>query len=244
MPSARPDPGVELCLWRVSKRFQRGRREVAVLRDVTLEVAAGEFVALVGASGAGKSTLLQLIGGLDAPTGGEIRVGGRPLHALDEAALARYRLATVGFVFQFFHLIPTLTVLENAALPLLLAGVPKRRALAEATPLLGELDLAERLEHAPETLSGGELKRVSLARAMIARPPLLLVDEPTGGLDSVAGEEVMRLLRRLARARSQTMVMVTHDARAAAWADRILLLRDGAVRDARPSTAGVSAPLS
>lgn len=214
----------------LTKSFVRGRSEIRVLRGVDLVVRRGEFVALVGASGAGKSTLLQLVGGLDVATGGSVRVDGREIGRFGERELARYRKESVGFVFQLYNLIPTLSAVENAALPLLLAGRPRRAALAEARELLADLGLGERLEHASDELSGGELQRVALARAMIGRPPLLLADEPTGSLDSYTGEELMKLLRRLARARGQTTLMATHDARAAAYADRVLTLKDGVLR--------------
>lgn len=227
-------------LHRVEKTFVRGDQQIRVLTRVTLQVAAGEFVAVVGPSGCGKSTLLQLIGGLAPVTGGVIRVDGQRLDALDEDALARFRLSTIGFVFQSYNLIPTLTALENAALPLLLANEPRRRALATAEALLADLGLTDRLDHTPDELSGGERQRVSMARAIISRPPLLLADEPTGSLDTYTGEEVMQLLRTVPKALGQTVILVTHDARAAAYADRIVTLRDGVVREGRSAAAVVS----
>jgi ABC-type lipoprotein export system ATPase subunit len=232
--------GVEVEVRRVDKDFVRGDQQIGVLRGADLTVAAGEFVAVVGPSGSGKSTLLQLIGGLAPVTSGVVRVNGQRLDALNEDELARFRLSTVGFVFQSYNLISTLSALENAALPLLLANVPHRRALAAAKELLADLGLTGRLDHTPDELSGGELQRVSMARAIITRPPLLLADEPTGSLDSYTGEEVMRLLRRVPKALGQTVILVTHDARAAAYADRIVTLRDGGIREGRRAPAVVS----
>ncbi len=223
----------------VTKAFSRAGDTVTVLLGVDLQVGAGEFVAVVGRSGSGKSTLLQLVAGLDAPTSGCIDVGGVRVSSLAEADLARFRLSTVGFVFQAFNLIATLSALENAALPLLLAGGGRRDALAEARELLRQLGLTARLEHLPEELSGGEMQRVCMARAMIARPPLLLADEPTGSLDSHAGDEVMALLRRVPRTRGQTVLMVTHDARAAAYADRIVSLESGRILEGTRGHRGV-----
>ena len=238
---ARPSSvNLQLHLLGVSKSFWRGRVEVPILRSVELAVRTGEFVAIMGASGSGKSTLLQLMGGLDTPTAGEVWVAGRRLDTLTEAELARFRLSCVGFVFQFFNLIPTLSAVENAALPLMLANTSRREALLQAASLLEELGLTDRRHHMPEELSGGEMQRVSMARAMLTRPPLLLADEPTGNLDSYAGEGVMRLLARFPRARGQTVVMVTHDARAAAYADRVVTLRDGAVAEATRAGAVLS----
>lgn len=221
-----------LTLEGVAKSFARGTETVVALQGVDLRVARGEFVAVMGPSGSGKSTLLQIAGGLDTPTSGRVLVDGTDLGALDDAGLARFRLATVGFVFQAFHLIPTLDAEENAALPLLLAGRTRLEARARAAQLLDTLGLGGRLRHLPGELSGGEAQRVCLARAMVAGAPLLLADEPTGSLDSHAGEEVMRLLRRVPRSLGQTVVMVTHDARAAAYADRVVSLHHGRTREA------------
>jgi putative ABC transport system ATP-binding protein len=232
--------GVDVEVRRVDKDFVRGGQQIAVLNAVDLTVAPGEFVAVVGPSGSGKSTLLQLIGGLAPVTSGVVRVGGQRLDALSEDELARFRLSKVGFVFQSYNLISTLSALENAALPLLLASVPHQRALDAAEALLADLGLTGRLDHTPDELSGGELQRVSMARAIITRPPLLLADEPTGSLDSYTGEEVMQLLRRVPKSLGQTVILVTHDARAAAYADRIVTLRDGAIREGRRASAAVS----
>ena len=224
-----PDIEPFVQLQRVSKSYRRGGRDVTVLRSADLTVGRGEFVAVMGPSGSGKSTLLQIVGGLDLPSAGTVRVAEQRLDAMGESELARFRLATVGILFQFHNLIPTLSATENAALPLMLANTPRREALARAESLLTDLGLQGRLNHFPDELSGGEVQRISLARGIITRPPLLLADEPTGNLDSLAGEEVMQLIRRVPRTFGLTVLMVTHDARAAAYADRVVVLRNGAL---------------
>jgi len=206
-------------------RFASGGRAVSVLSDVSLEVPARQFLAVAGPSGSGKSTLLGLIAGLDRPTAGTITVAGADLTRLDEDALARFRLDTIGYIFQSFHLVPTLTAEENVAVPLELAG--ERDALTRARALLGELGLGERAEHYPVQLSGGEQQRVAVARAMARRPPLLLADEPTGNLDSATGTQIIDLLVGLNRRLGSTLVLVTHDPALAAHAERIVHLRDG-----------------
>jgi len=206
---------------------------VKVLDGVDLDIAPGRFVSLVGPSGAGKSTLLQLVAGLEAVTAGTINIGDVVVTDLDDRALARLRLATIGFVFQTFQLIPTLTALENAVLPLLLTGMARKRAAGEGQGLLGELGLTTRLDHLPEQLSVGEKQRVCMARAMVARPSVLLADEPTANLDGPATDEVMRTLQRAAKVRGMTVLMATHDARAAAYADAVYTLRGGKVTGGR-----------
>jgi len=200
---------------------------VTILDGVTLDVPAGQFVAVTGPSGSGKSTLLGLLAGLDRPTAGSIRVDGVELSSLDEDALARLRLAKIGYVFQSFHLIPTLTALENVAIPLELAGAPDAFTRAEA--LLEEVGLKTRVAHYPAELSGGEQQRVALARAVANRPKLVLADEPTGNLDSATGAQIVDLLVGLHRRHGATLVLVTHDPALAAHADRIVELRDGRV---------------
>jgi putative ABC transport system ATP-binding protein len=211
----------------VSMRLTSGGRPVDVLTRVSLDVPDGQFLAIAGPSGSGKSTLLGLIAGLDAPTAGRIEVAGVDITRLDEDALARFRRDTIGYVFQAYHLIPTLTALENVAVPLELAG--DRGALARAAALLDEVGLADRSGHYPVQLSGGEQQRVAVARAMARRPRLLLADEPTGNLDSGTGKQVIDLLVGLNRNLSSTLVLVTHDAALAGHADRIVTLRDGRV---------------
>jgi len=211
----------------VSMRLTSGGHAVDVLSDVSLEVPAGQFLAIAGPSGSGKSTLLGLIAGLDQPTAGTIEVAGVSITALDEDALARFRRDHVGYVFQSFHLIPTLTAEENVAVPLELAGAPA--AMARARALLGEVGLAERAHHYPVQLSGGEQQRVAVARAIAHRPPLLLADEPTGNLDSATGKQIIELLVGVNRRLGSTLVLVTHDPALAAHADRVVTLRDGRV---------------
>jgi putative ABC transport system ATP-binding protein len=208
-------------------RLPSGGAELTILDRVTLDVPTGQFLAVTGPSGSGKSTLLGLIAGLDQPTSGSIRVAGQEVTRLDEDALAQLRRQTIGYVFQAFHLIPTLTALENVAVPLELAAVPD--ALARARVLLGEIGLADRVDHYPAQLSGGEQQRVALARASANRPALLLADEPTGNLDSATGAEIIALLMGWNRQRGTTLVLVTHDPALACHADRTVELRDGRI---------------
>jgi putative ABC transport system ATP-binding protein len=208
-------------------RLRSAAGAVTILDGVTLDVAPGQFVAVIGPSGSGKSTLLGLVAGLDRPTAGSIRVDGVELAALDEDALARLRLAKIGYVFQAFHLIPTLTALENVAVPLELAGASD--APGQARALLEEVGLKARVDHYPAELSGGEQQRVALARAVANRPRLLLADEPTGNLDSATGAQIVELLVNLHRRHGTTLILVTHDPALAAHAQRIVELRDGRV---------------
>ncbi len=217
---------------------------VPAVCGVSLSVQAGEFVAVMGPSGSGKSTLLNLIAGLDRPSGGTVVVDGVDLGALGEAALARFRRRRVGFVFQFFNLLGSLTVAGNVRIPAQLAGVKPRVAAQRVQELLDQLDLAEVADHFPARLSGGERQRVAVARALVNRPALLLADEPTGALDSRAGDHVVELLARLHRD-GQTILLVTHDAKLAATAaDRVVTLRDGRVLDDAPlaTTTAHTAP--
>jgi len=211
----------------LSMRLASGGRGVDVLTDVSLDVPAGQFLAIAGASGSGKSTLLGLIAGLDQPTAGRIEVAGVDITGLDEDALARFRRDHVGYVFQSFHLLPTLTAQENVAVPLELTG--EAGAAARAAALLAEVGLAERAHHYPVQLSGGEQQRVAVARAMARRPALLLADEPTGNLDSATGKQIIELLVGLNRRLGSTLVLVTHDTALAAHADRVVTLRDGRI---------------
>ena len=208
-------------------RLESGGRPVDVLTDVTLEIPARQFAAIAGPSGSGKSTLLGLIAGLDRPTTGRIVVNDVDLTSLDEDDLARFRRDAIGYVFQSFHLIPTLTALENVAVPLELGG--DARALERARALLDEVGLGERGHHYPVQLSGGEQQRVAVARAVARRPTLLLADEPTGNLDSATGKQIIDLLVALNRNLGSTLVLVTHDPALAALADRVITLRDGRV---------------
>ena len=211
----------------LSMRLASGGRVVNILTDVSLEVPAGQFLAIAGPSGSGKSTLLGLVAGLDQPTAGRIEVAGVDVTAMDEDALARFRRDHVGYVFQSYHLIPTLTAQENVGVPLELAG--RRDASDRARALLAEVGLADRAHHYPVQLSGGEQQRVAVARAMALEPPLLLADEPTGNLDSATGKQIIDLLVGVNRRRGCTLVLVTHDAALAAHADRVVTLRDGRI---------------
>jgi len=213
----------------LTKAYVMGKRSLEVLRGVNLDVARGEFLALRGASGAGKSTLLHLIGGLDTPNAGEIRFAGQNLAAFSERALTEFRNHRVGFVFQAYHLLPELTALENVCLPARVARVPAARAEARGRDLLARVGLAERMEHKPFELSGGEQQRVAIARALINEPDLLLADEPTGNLDSHTGGEILELLKGLRTQKQTTLVIATHDARVAANAPRVVELADGQI---------------
>src|SRR5690242_10846965 len=211
----------------VVMRLSAASGPVTILDGVTLAVPAGQFVAVTGPSGSGKSTLLGLIAGLDRPTGGSVGLDGHELAGLDEDALAHLRRDRIGYVFQSFHLIPTLTALENVAVPLELAGA--RDAVAQAASRLAEVGLADRAAHYPAQLSGGEQQRVALARAVANRPSLLLADEPTGNLDSATGARIVELLVAWSRDGGRTLVLVTHDPALACHADRVVELRDGRV---------------
>jgi putative ABC transport system ATP-binding protein len=211
----------------VTMTLRSGAGEVRILRDVSLEISPKQFLALVGPSGSGKSTLLGLIAGLDSPSSGSIEVEGADLTRLSEDALALLRLQKIGYVFQSFHLIPTLTALENVAVPLELAEDPEARS--KAHQMLSSVGLAERVQHYPIQLSGGEQQRVALARAFANRPAVLLADEPTGNLDSATGRQVIELLLRLNHDHGSTLVLVTHDPELAVRADRIVTLQDGRI---------------
>jgi putative ABC transport system ATP-binding protein len=219
-------------------RLTSGGRPLTILDNVTFDVGEGEFVAVTGPSGSGKSTLLGLVAGLDQPTSGSVVVDGVDVTALDEDALARFRRQTIGYVFQAFHLIPTLTAAENVAIPLELAGV--RAALAQAHDLLDLVGLAARAGHYPAQLSGGEQQRVAIARAMALSPRVVLADEPTGNLDSVTGEQIIDLLLRLKRDAGATLVMVTHDPAVGRHADREIALRDGRLTGDRGRAVALS----
>ncbi len=209
------------------KTFVLGAERLEVLKGIDLEVGRGEFVAVVGPSGAGKSTLLHLLGALERPSAGAVAYGGLVLGDLSEEALARFRNRTVGFVFQFHHLLPEFTALENAMLPLLIGRRDAAEARRRAMELLQAVGLEDRLRHTPSELSGGEQQRVAIARALAAAPAVLLADEPTGNLDSKTGEEVFDLLRQLNRERELTVIMVTHNEALSRRADRVVRLEDG-----------------
>jgi putative ABC transport system ATP-binding protein len=213
----------------LTRTFEMGETTIDALRGVNLEVTPGQFVALVGPSGSGKSTFLNLVGGLDRPTAGELWVDGVELSLSKEKALTEHRRQRVGFVFQSFNLLPRLTALENVALPLMFVGVPERERLARARDLLVKVGLQDRLPHRPTQLSGGEQQRVAIARALVTQPAIILADEPTGNVDSATGGEIMALLRQLNRDQGVTLLLVTHDSEAAAFADVVVQLRDGQI---------------
>lgn len=213
----------------VTKHYPQGRRIVKALNGVSLKIDAGEFVSIMGPSGSGKSTLMHLLGALDTPTSGEVLFQGRQLQRMTDKELSFVRRTRIGFVFQFFNLLPTLTAVENVALPLLLAGQSRSRALRPAQAHLERVGLAERASHFPDEMSGGEMQRVAIARALVIEPEAVLCDEPTGNLDSHTSQEILRLLRRLPEPGKRSVVMVTHDAEAASYGDRVIHIRDGVV---------------
>jgi putative ABC transport system ATP-binding protein len=215
----------------LTRIYGSGESAVTALDDVSVAVASGEFTAVMGPSGCGKSTLLHILGGLDRPTSGEVLFDGQDLAKLDDAKLTELRRRRMGFVFQFFNLIPVLSATENAALPLVLDGMPQSKANAKAIEWLTRFGLGERLKNRPDQMSGGQQQRVAIARALVAEPALILADEPTGNLDSKSAEEIADLLKQVASEYGRSVVMVTHDARTAAHANRVLLMKDGRIVD-------------
>jgi len=215
-------------LTRVSKQFD-GKRRVTALDDVDLEVARGELVSIVGPSGSGKSTLLNLVGGLDRPSSGTVAIDGRELGGLDDDDLTLVRRDKIGFIFQFFNLLPSLSCLENVALPLHLRGWPRRKSLERGRELLGLVQLAQRTDHLPDELSGGERQRTAIARALSIYPPILLADEPTGNLDTATGQDILALIRDLNARLGATVLIVTHDTGVARSCPRTITIRDGAI---------------
>ncbi len=215
-------------LERISRTYAMGRVAVHALRDVSLAVNPGEFVAIVGPSGSGKSTMMNILGCLDRPTAGRYLLAGTPVAQLDDDALARLRSRTIGFVFQSYNLLPRTSALDNVTTPLLYQNVSRRERVSRATAALERLGLGERLDHEPSELSGGQQQRVAIARALVTDPAMLLADEPTGNLDSAAGDEVIALLHEL-NAAGRTIVLITHDTDVAATAPRQIHLRDGRI---------------
>lgn len=213
----------------VRKSYRMGKVIVPALRDVSLQVTRGEFLAILGPSGSGKSTLLNIIGCLDRPDEGEVIIDGINVLKLRDEKLAEIRLKQVGFIFQFFNLLPRLTALENVELPLLLAGVDEKRARERAKHLLELVGLESRVNHRPFELSGGEQQRVAIARALVNNPKIVLADEPTGNLDTRSGEEIIQLMKKLNSKLKQTFIVVTHDRKIASIANRIIYLRDGMI---------------
>lgn len=225
----------------LSKRFQEGESERTVLQAVDLTIAPGQFVVLLGQSGSGKSTLLHLIGGIDTPSSGSVAIGGVELTALDERNRTLFRRDHIGFIFQFFNLIPTLSVLENVTLPGELAGRPRPALESAARDLLGRVGLADRASTRPDKLSGGQQQRVAIARALLHQPLLILADEPTGNLDEHTGEQVLQLLIDLTRQQGRTLIMATHNGAIADRADRVLRVQDGHLLEASAPAAAVPA---
>ena len=215
----------------LTKIYGSGATGVTALDHINMTIKPGEFVAIMGPSGCGKSTLLHLLGGLDKPTEGKVLLEGMPIDEMSDDKLTKLRRRKMGFVFQFYNLIPVLTAVENAALPVTLDGVKPADAKAKATEWLTRFGLADRLTNRPDQLSGGQQQRVAIARALVAEPTLILADEPTGNLDTNSGNEIAGLLRKVSQEYGRTVVMVTHDPRIAAYADRIIFLKDGKMID-------------
>jgi putative ABC transport system ATP-binding protein len=213
----------------VTKVYQQGRRSVQAVRGVSLSIAAGEFVSIMGPSGSGKSTLMHLLGALDTPTSGKALFAGQDLNALSDRDRSLLRRTRIGFIFQFFNLLPTLKGAENVALPLLLGGCSRGKALKEAAESLERVGMGHRADHFPEEMSGGEMQRVAIARALVSHPEAILCDEPTGNLDTATSRDVLALLRSLPDDGKRSVVMVTHDPTAAAYGDRLVHIRDGLI---------------
>lgn len=233
-PAAQPPDHVLVEVEHAEKVFHRGSEEIHVLKGLSLTVARGEFLALMGPSGSGKSTLLNLIGGLDRPTSGAVRVGGERIDQMSDRKLAAWRARHVGLVFQFYNLLPVLTAARNVELPLLLTSLSKARRQRLVQVAMSVVDLSHRLKHFPRQLSGGEQQRVGIARAIVTDPTLLLCDEPTGDLDRKSGDGILDLLQALNREHGMTILMVTHDPHASVRASRIVYLNKGQLSDAAP----------
>jgi putative ABC transport system ATP-binding protein len=215
----------------LTKMYGATAQPIYALNAVSLSVEEGEFLAIMGPSGSGKSTLLYLLGGLDRPTSGKVWLRDADMSAMNDDALSRLRRTSLGFVFQFFNLVPVLSAQENVAMPLILDGIARAEALRQANDALARVGMAERSTHRPSELSGGQQQRVALARALVAKPAVVLADEPTGNLDSRSSDEVIQMLRETVDKLKQTMILVTHDPRVAAYADRIVFLKDGKIAD-------------
>ena len=237
-PVPAPAPAPPLIRVRhLSKGYVRGGQAIPVLLDIDLTVAQGEFVALMGPSGSGKSTLLNLIAGIDKPSSGSIEIGGVDIASLGEGALADWRAANVGFIFQFYNLLPVLSAFDNVELPLLLTGLSAKQRHQRVAAVLDLVGLTDRADHYPSELSGGQQQRVAIARAVVTDPQLIVADEPTGDLDRVTGAEVLSLLDQLVHELGKTIVMVTHDPKAAARAGRMVHLEKGVLMEENPATA-------
>lgn len=228
----------------LAKSYQRGDQVIAVLAGIDLDVAAGDFMALMGPSGSGKSTLLNLLAGIDQPTSGSIEINGTDIATLTESALADWRAANIGFIFQFYNLMPVLTALENVELPLLLTGLSASQRRQHALAALSLVALSDRLDHYPNELSGGQQQRVAIARALVSDPTLIVADEPTGDLDRQTAEDVLALLQQLNQELGKTIVMVTHDPKAAARAKHLVELEKGVLVNAALTTSPLSSATS
>ena len=224
----------------VSKSYHRGNQLVPVLDNISFDIAGGEFLALMGPSGSGKSTLLNLIAGIDKPDSGTILVNGTDITGLSESGLASWRSGSVGFIFQFYNLIPVLTAAENVELPLLLTGLSRRKRQEHVETVLSLVNLTDRMDHYPSELSGGQQQRVAIARAMIADPDILVADEPTGDLDRVSAGEILSLMERLVTDFGKTIIMVTHDPKSAEKAGRVVHLEKGELVSTAPPAAHTS----
>ena len=222
----------------VKRTYQMGKVTVSALRGVSLEIEEGDFVAILGPSASGKSTLLHVLGGLDRPDDGEVLIDGTSLYMLNDNKRADVRLRKIGFVFQFFNLLPRLTALRNVELPLTLADVGEQESVKKARGLLELVGLGDRTSHRPTELSGGEQQRVAIARALVNEPKIVLADEPTGNLDTTTGGEIVRLMQRLNKEKGQTFIVVTHDPSVAENADRILFLKDGVIQGEKKGVGG------
>jgi len=228
----------------LKKTYSRGRHHVEALKGVSFTINRGQFTSIMGPSGSGKSTLLHMLGGLDRATSGLVSIGGEEIQTFSDDELSKFRRRRLGFIFQFFNLLPTLTALENVALPLLLDGQNIKHIEPKATELLTMIGLESRIGHKPDQLSGGEMQRVAIARALITDPLLILADEPTGNLDSKTGKKVLELLQMLAAEKQQTIVMVTHDVNAASYADRLITMKDGLIESDQGRVQGLKISLT
>ncbi len=225
----------------LSRRYATGGDVVHAIDGVSFEVRCGQFIALMGASGSGKSTLLHLLAGLDVPTEGRVVIDGRPIAQMTDRQRTLFRRSHIGFVFQSFNLLPTLTAAENVAIPLMIGGAGQRESREKALEFLASVGLEGRSTHRPAALSGGEQQRVAIARALVIDPSIILADEPTGNLDSRHGEEIWQLLRRLSTEEGRTIVVVTHEAAGAAYADRVIVMRDGTIMGEIPTGGDIDA---
>jgi putative ABC transport system ATP-binding protein len=238
-PGQAQAPAPLVTIANIVKSYRRGAQQIPVLEDISLDIAAGEFLALMGPSGSGKSTLLNLIAGIDKADSGTIRVGDVEITRLSERELATWRGGNVGFIFQFYNLIPVLTAFENVELPLLLTHLSRRQRHDHVAMALSLVGLADRMDHYPSQLSGGQQQRVAIARAMVSDPEILVADEPTGDLDRVSAAEILTLMDRLVQQHGKTVIMVTHDPRAAEKAHRVIHLDKGLLVSDPPATASL-----